>query len=126
MQLFKRQEEFFDIPSQDLTPRQIRDKLAQIAAEVLPTQSIDAFKDLLTLKGSANGGNAVTDDLKYNGKFLYQENSLFADPSSVKFSRQNGIHVSPTALWDGLVQNQISSSWEKEEWDDFLSKNVHV
>ncbi|KAF4619141.1 hypothetical protein D9613_004933 [Agrocybe pediades] len=108
--LFRRQEEFFDIPTQDLTPRQVRDKLAHVAAEVLPTESIDAFKDLLTFKSSANGGNAVTDDLKYN----------------VKFSRQNGIHVSPTVLWDGLVQNQVSSSWENEEWVDFLSKNVKV
>ena len=29
---------------------------------------------------------------------------------TVKFSRQNSIHVSPTVLWDGLVAGDISSS----------------
>ena len=44
----------------------------------------------------------------------------------VKFSRQNGIHVSPTALWDGLIASQISSSWGEEEWYKFLSEKVSV
>ena len=45
---------------------------------------------------------------------------------SVKFSRQNGIHVSPTVLWDGIVANEISSSWGDKEWAEFLEKNVTV
>lgn len=44
----------------------------------------------------------------------------------VKYSRQNGIHVSPTVLWDGLIANEISSSWGEQEWSDFLSKKVTV
>ncbi|PPQ70713.1 hypothetical protein CVT26_014637 [Gymnopilus dilepis] len=106
--LFKHQEEYFDVPSQDLTVRQVREKLAKLATEVLPANTIDHFKDLLTLKGSPNGGTGVTDDLKYN----------------IKFSRQNSIHVSPSVLWDGLLQNQVSSSWEEGEWKEFLSKQV--
>lgn len=43
---------------------------------------------------------------------------------AVKFARQNGIHVSPTVLWDGLVQNQVSSGWEEPEWTAFLAKQV--
>jgi len=106
--LFKRQVEYFDAPSQDLTIRQIREKLAQLASEVLPADTIEQFKDLLTIRGSANGGTGVTDDLKYN----------------VKFARQNSIHVSPTALWDGLVQPQVESSWLEKEWLEFLAKQV--
>ncbi|KAJ7194546.1 hypothetical protein GGX14DRAFT_678631 [Mycena pura] len=108
--LFKRQGEYFDIPSSTLTPLQIRDKLAALAAEVIPANATGSFADLLALKSSPNGGNAVTDDLKY----------------TIKFSRQNGIHVSPTVLWDGLVANEISSSWGGKEWMEFLAAKVAV
>jgi len=108
--LFKHQEDYFDIPSQDLTPRQIREKLAQLASNVLPSNSLAEFKDLLTLKGSPNGGTGVTDDLKYN----------------IKFSRQNSIHVSPTVMWDGLIANEVSSGWEQKNWADFFEQKVTV
>jgi len=107
--LFDEQEEFFDIPSSTLTPLQIREKLAVIASSVIQDEGkVEVFKDLLRLKGSLNGGVAVSDDLKY----------------TIKFSRQNGIHVSPTALWDGLVANEVSSSWGEAEWSKFLSEKV--
>ncbi|KAJ7034141.1 hypothetical protein C8F04DRAFT_1102379 [Mycena alexandri] len=108
--LFKRQGEYFDIPTSTLTPLQIREKLTALAAEVVPANAVANFSDLLALKSSPNGGNAVTDDLKY----------------TIKFSRQNGIHVSPTVLWDGLVANEISSSWGEKEWTDFLAAKVAV
>jgi hypothetical protein len=47
-----------------MTPLQIREKLAALAAQVIPNQ-IDQFKDLLALKGGPNSGVSVTDDLKY-------------------------------------------------------------
>jgi len=106
--LFKRQGEYFDIPTSTLTPLQIREKLAALAAEVVPGSVAGNFADLLVLKSSPNGGNAVTDDLKY----------------TIKFSRQNGIHVSPTVLWDGLVANEMSSSWGEKEWTGFLAAKV--
>lgn len=40
--------------------------------------------------------------------------------SAVKIGRQNGIHVTPTALFDGLKEDSVSSSWGKEEWEKFL------
>ena len=68
-QLFKHQEEYFDIPTQDLSIRAIRARLAQLAGSVLPAgaAAADQVTQLLTLAGSPNGGTAVTDDLKYNG-----------------------------------------------------------
>ncbi|OAX42059.1 hypothetical protein K503DRAFT_734422 [Rhizopogon vinicolor AM-OR11-026] len=108
--LFKQQAEFFDIPSSTMTALQIREKLGSIAAQLITEEQMITFKELLTLKPTPNGGNAVTDDLKY----------------TVKFSRQNGVHVSPTVFWDGLVANQISSSWGEKEWTEFLAKNVVV
>lgn len=109
--LFKHQGEYFDIPTSTLTPLQIREKLARLADEVIQSKSVtDEFKDLLSLKSSPNGGVAVTDDLKY----------------TIKFSRQNSIHVSPTVLWDGLVASEISSSWGEKEWTQFLAAKVNV
>ncbi|KAG1735455.1 hypothetical protein EDB19DRAFT_1854086 [Suillus lakei] len=108
--LFKQQAEFFDGPSSTMTPLQIREKLASIAAQVINEEQVAMFKDLLKLKPTPNGGIGVTDDLKY----------------TIKFARQNGVHVSPTALWDGLIASQISSSWGEKEWTEFLAKNVVV
>ena len=65
-QLFKKQGDFFDVPTSNLTPVQIRENLAKIAAEVIPSHAVEEFRELLKLKGSPNGGVAVTDDLKYN------------------------------------------------------------
>ncbi|KAL0061683.1 hypothetical protein AAF712_011490 [Marasmius tenuissimus] len=106
--LFKSQEEYFDIPTSNLTPIQIREKLAHLASQAGVNQS--NFSNLLTLKSSPNGGVDVTDDLKY----------------TVKFSRQNGIHVSPTVIWDGVIAGEVSSSWGQKEWEEFLEKKVLI
>ncbi|KAI0677263.1 hypothetical protein C8Q78DRAFT_1073984 [Trametes maxima] len=106
--LFAKQGEYFDIPTSTLTPTQIREKLTTLVGETIGEDKAAPFKDLITLKSTPNGGVAVTDDLKY----------------TIKFSRQNGIHVSPTVLWDGLIANEISSSWGEREWNEFLEKKV--
>ncbi|EKM59506.1 uncharacterized protein PHACADRAFT_250057 [Phanerochaete carnosa HHB-10118-sp] len=67
-QLFERQEEYYDIPTSTLTPIQIREKLAALAASVIGENNKASFADVLTLKSSPNGGVAVTDDLKYTGE----------------------------------------------------------
>jgi hypothetical protein len=46
-------------------------------------------------------------------------------PSSLlQVGRQNSIHVTPTVLWNGLVDNSVSSSFGQKEWAEFLEKNV--
>jgi len=59
---------------------------------------------------STNTGNKVTNDLKY----------------FIKLGRQNGIHVSPTAVWDGVVENSISSSWTLDDWKKFVLSKLQV
>ncbi|KAH7887314.1 hypothetical protein F5I97DRAFT_1828430 [Phlebopus sp. FC_14] len=127
--LFDEQEQFFDIPVSTMTPLQIREKLANVAAEIIKKPKVDEFKKLLELRSTPNGGVAVTDDLKYTSTPQMRMSPL--DRSNmqhlpVKFSRQNGIHVSPTVLWDGLVANEISSSWGEKEWTEFLAQKVAV
>ncbi|KAJ7584345.1 hypothetical protein C8J56DRAFT_950776 [Mycena floridula] len=108
--LFAKQTQYFDIPASTLTPLEIREKLAELASQVIGSSETSEFRELLKLKSSPNGGIAVTDDLKY----------------TIKFSRQNGIHVSPTVLWDGLIANEISSGWGDKEWKEFLKAKVAV
>ncbi|KAL5631341.1 hypothetical protein ACGC1H_007009 [Rhizoctonia solani] len=105
IELFKAQSEFFDIPTSTLTPLQIREKLVSLAPEGIDRKAVG---ELLELKLTPNGGVSVTDDLKYN----------------IKLGRQNGIHVTPSALWDGLLANDVSSSWAKDEWEQFLEAKV--
>lgn len=58
--------------------------------------------------GSLNTGNGVTADVK----------------TQVKMNRLVGIHVTPTVVFDGVVNGDISSSWTKEQWEEWLQKNV--
>ncbi|KAF8338912.1 uncharacterized protein EI90DRAFT_2967369 [Cantharellus anzutake] len=109
---FKNQEAFFDRAVADLTPTQIREKLVALAGEVpsIDKSKLPAIKDALTYKGSPNGGIDVTNDLKWN----------------IKLGRQNGIHVSPSAVWDGIFVSDVSSGWGAAEWDSFFANNVKV
>jgi hypothetical protein len=109
--LLQRQGEFYDIPTSNLSPVQIRGKLALLFAETgVSGDKVEAFKELLKLKGTPNGGVSVTDELKY----------------TIKFSRQNGVHVSPSVLWDGILVNEVSSSWGEAEWTQFFAQKVAV
>jgi len=71
VQLFDNQNEFFDVPVSTLTPLQVREKLADIAALVIPEDKINDFKEQLQhpSQGNPNGGVAVTNDLKYTSTF---------------------------------------------------------
>ena len=57
-----------------------------------------------------NSGNSLTADVKYH----------------IKYSRKHGVHVSPTVFVNGLEEEEISSSWTKEQWNDFLGELVKV
>ncbi|KAJ7770962.1 hypothetical protein DFH07DRAFT_735015 [Mycena maculata] len=106
LRLFQAQNGYFDTPTANEAPEVTRGRLANLLETILPSAK-KPFLDLVALKGG-NGGNAVTDDLKY----------------TIKFSRQNGVHVSPTVLWDGLIENKIESSFTEKDWKDFLGKRV--
>ncbi|OCL11031.1 hypothetical protein AOQ84DRAFT_396524 [Glonium stellatum] len=58
--------------------------------------------------GALNTGNRVTNDVKL----------------MVKANRLVGVHVTPTVLFNGIVENSISSSWTKEQWEEWLKNNV--
>ncbi|KAK3945459.1 hypothetical protein QBC46DRAFT_372294 [Diplogelasinospora grovesii] len=113
--LFERQNEFFDVSVVNETRNQTYRRLCDLAAAA--TQGIDAEQMYRLLEipenpaedGSLNAGNAVTNDLKV----------------VVKMARLVGVHVSPTVIFDGIVANEISSSWTVGDWVDYLVKKTH-
>ncbi|KAJ9625606.1 hypothetical protein H2203_004365 [Taxawa tesnikishii (nom. ined.)] len=110
--LFDRQNDYFDVNVVNETRNQTYKRLAELAGSVGADEG--KIYDLLEVSdkpgedGSLNIGNKVTNDLKL----------------LIKAGRLVGIHVSPTVLFDGLVENSISSSFTKDQWEEWLEKNV--
>ncbi|KAA8905508.1 thioredoxin-like protein [Sphaerosporella brunnea] len=105
--LMARQAEYFDGPTANEGRNHIYRRLAELAAAMGVDQA--RVLELLTVGEEAgNAGNRVTDDLKIH----------------IKAARRQGIHVSPTVVFNGVVETAISSAWMKEQWVEWLDKNV--
>ncbi|KIH88234.1 hypothetical protein SPBR_09006 [Sporothrix brasiliensis 5110] len=113
--LFKDQKAYMDVAVVSEGRNDTYKRLAALAA-ASSGGALDAgtiYKDLAVATepaadGSVNTGNAVTNDLKL----------------VIRAGRLVGVHVSPTVLFDGLVNNDISSSWTAEQWLEYLEKNA--
>ncbi|KAI9744391.1 MAG: hypothetical protein M1818_001920 [Claussenomyces sp. TS43310] len=110
--LFADQQRYFDVSVVGETRNDTYRRLARLGASV--GVDADDMYGLLAVSdkpgpdGALNVGNGVTDDLKV----------------LIKTARLVGVHVSPTAVFDGVVNNDISSGWGKKEWEGWLEKNV--
>lgn len=110
--LFEQQQDFFDVSVVNETRNNTYKRLAKIAGSV----GVDEEKVYALLEigekpgedGALNTGNGVTDDVKVQ----------------TKQNRMQGVHVTPTVVFNGVVNNEISSSWTKEQWEEWLEKNV--
>lgn len=111
--LFKDQKAYFDVSVVNETRNAIYKRLAKLGAESAGVNA-DEMYNLLAISekaaedGSLNVGNGVTNDLKV----------------VIKMARLVGVHVSPTAILDGVVNNDISSGWSADQWIEWLGKNV--
>ncbi|KAL5614959.1 hypothetical protein BROUX41_005027 [Berkeleyomyces rouxiae] len=110
--LFAKQAEYFDVSLVNETRNATYKRLAALAATV--NVDADQVYKLLEIPtkpaadGSLNIGNGVTNDVKY----------------AVKTARLVGVHVSPTVIFDGVVQNDISSGWNEGQWEKWLAANI--
>ncbi|MCJ1445275.1 MAG: hypothetical protein MMC23_005780 [Stictis urceolatum] len=110
--LFERQKDYFDVSVVNEARNQTYGRLAKLASEVGVEEG--KILDLLRISekaaddGSMNSGNGVTDDIKY----------------MVKTNRLTGVHVTPTVLFNGAVENSISSSFNGEQWSEWLDRNL--
>ncbi|ORX83404.1 hypothetical protein K493DRAFT_342040 [Basidiobolus meristosporus CBS 931.73] len=106
--LFDVQRDYFDEACHNLSRTQIYHSLAEHAAFL----GIDReeFLSYLLIPDTEprNKGNKIHGDLKYH----------------IKLARQNGIHVSPTVLIDGIIDSTVSSSWGLNEWRNWLQSKV--
>ncbi|CAK7242097.1 MAG: hypothetical protein STHCBS139747_003574 [Sporothrix thermara] len=113
--LFKDQKAYMDVNVVNEGRNATYRRLATLAGSVSPKLDAAAiYKELEVATApsaddSVNTGNAVTNDLKL----------------VIKAGRLVSVHVSPTVLFDGLVNNDISSSWTAEQWLEWLEKNAN-
>ena len=63
--LMNGQENFYDKPSSDRTPTQTRAELVKLALPIVGKDKEGPLTELLSHKTTPNGGNQVTDELKY-------------------------------------------------------------
>ncbi|KAH8813182.1 hypothetical protein F5884DRAFT_787654 [Xylogone sp. PMI_703] len=110
--LFEHATEYYDVNVVNEVRNDTYKRLAKLAAQVGINEQ--EFYNLLVISdkpgedGSLNSGNGVTNDLKV----------------LVKMNRMQGVHVTPTVVFDGAVENSISSSFTGEQWKEWLAKNV--
>ncbi|MCJ1249054.1 hypothetical protein MMC30_006276 [Trapelia coarctata] len=110
--LFERQKEYFDVSVVNESRNETYKRLAKLAGETGAEEN--KILDLLRISdkpgedGSLNTGNGVTDDVKL----------------MVKANRLTGVHVTPTVLFNGVVENSISSSFSPQQWEEWLDKNI--
>lgn len=110
-ELFAVQTEFYDISVVNETRNNTYRRLAKVAAKVGVSE--DEVYNLLAIPekvgedGSLNKGNGVTNDLKV----------------VTKMNRLIGVHVTPTVVFDGVVQD-TSSGWTLDQWKEFFNKNI--
>ncbi|KAH6900646.1 thioredoxin-like protein [Thelonectria olida] len=109
--LFDEQKGFFDANVVNETRNDTYRRLAKVAAKVGVDEE-EVYKLLVIADkpsedGSLNAGNQVTNDVKL----------------ITKMNRLIGVHVTPTVVYDGVVQD-VSSGWTIEQWTEFLTKNV--
>ncbi|KAL6813377.1 thioredoxin-like protein [Trichoderma sp. SZMC 28013] len=110
-ELFAAQKDFFDISVVNETRNQTYRRLAKVAAKVGVSE--DEVYKLLAIPekggddGALNVGNGVTNDLKV----------------VTKMNRLVGVHVTPTVVFDGVVQD-TSSGWTVDQWKEFFTKNI--
>ncbi|KAF7559321.1 hypothetical protein G7046_g4838 [Stylonectria norvegica] len=109
--LFAAQKDFFDVAVVNETRNVTYRRLAKLAATVGVNE--DKVYELLEIPtepgkdGSLNAGNQVTNDVKL----------------ITKMNRLIGVHVTPTGVFDGVVQD-LSSGWTGDQWKEWLTKNV--
>ncbi|KAH9892132.1 thioredoxin-like protein [Xylariomycetidae sp. FL2044] len=111
--LFKDQKAYFDVSVVNETRNETYRRLAKLAASSVGVDEAKVYEALAISDkpaedGGLNSGNKTTNDLKV----------------LIKMARLVGIHVSPTVVFDGVVAGDISSSWGKEQWEEWLEKSI--
>jgi hypothetical protein len=110
--LFDDAQSFYDVNVVNETRNQTYQRLAKIGSKVgineTEMYNLLHIDDNPASDGSLNIGNGVTNELKL----------------LVKMNRMQGVHVTPTVVFNGVVENGISSSFDGKQWEEWLEKNI--
>lgn len=111
--LFEHMSDFTDHRTAGEGREETYQRLAKLLNETVGVDKEKALgelrlKEVTEDNSSGNVGNSVEADLKWH----------------VKQARYASVHVSPTALWDGIIDNSISSSWDKDKWVEYLTAQL--
>ncbi len=109
-QIYLNFEEFLDDKTADLSRHQIYQKLAELAK--VPPINMDekAVMDKLRITKPGNGGNAVTQAVKW----------------VTRHHRVRGVHVTPTVFINGQEAGQVSSGWNIDQWAELIDGLLEV
>lgn len=130
LKAFAIQDDWFNGPAADKTPIQCQTAYATVAVEVagaggkgnVGSAEVGKFMDKLKVHEKSNGGSVAFADLKYLSEWA---GALAADTlTTVREGRQNGIHVTPTVLINGLEDPSVSSSFVKKDWDELFKAKL--
>lgn len=110
--LFDNKEHFYDTANINLNRNEIYEQIYSVVAPHYDLPEKKAVLELLQIPTDAtepsNGGNGVTNDLKY----------------FTKYHRKAGIHVTPTVSVDGVVDDLILSGSEPDELVSKFESNL--
>lgn len=111
--LLNDQKSYFDVNVVNEPRNATYKRLAKLGADSTGVGEEELYKLLAIPEkaaddGSLNIGNGVTNDLKL----------------AIKMARLVGVHVSPTVIFDGVVNNDISSGWSADQWLEYLGKTI--
>lgn len=109
--IFDNQKEYFDVnvvnETRNATYLRLAGKARRVGVDAQKVYRLLVVPDKVE-EGQENVGNGVTDDVKL----------------IVKAARLTGVHVSPTVVFNGVVEGGISSGWTVEQWREWLKKNI--
>lgn len=111
--LFNDQKSYFDVNVVNEPRNATYKRLAKLAADSTGVSEDEVYKLLAIPEkaaddGSLNIGNQITNDLKI----------------TIRIARLVGVHVSPTVIFNGVVNNDISSGWSADQWLEYLGKVI--
>ncbi|KJE94746.1 hypothetical protein CAOG_05335 [Capsaspora owczarzaki ATCC 30864] len=103
--LYDKIEQFSDRAVVNKSRSQLNEELADLAAAAPIGVDRAKFLELLALVGSDNNGNSLIGDVKW----------------WVRYSRQLGIHMSPTVQVNGIIEASYGSAWSLEQITDMIA-----
>lgn len=131
---------WFDGPARSKNPDQVRAELATLAVNVLGEDVRKAKKDAIVeldgqplgqavrswtrVSDEGNEGSKIVPDLKYVVRASAPDTDENRSPERHPCDAYGAYVAEADAVWNGVVEPSISSSFSQEQWQKFLEERV--